>query len=121
MILRATRRVYLAALVGFATFMLVMAIDKNAYQFFIGPDADVARIAGNMSALEIDQPKTEQNQQEVQVKSDGIADTYSHAKSDKIAQANDAARAADAIPSPASSEIECSCAHKLMKLKIFNF
>ena len=115
MILRATRRAYLAALFYFPSFMLVKAIDKNAYQFFIGPDEEVARIAGNMSALQIDQPKTNENQQEVQVKYEGIADTHSHVKSDKIAQANDAARAADAIPFPASSQIECPCAHKLMK------
>ena len=116
MIWKRGRKVHFVASIICATFQAVAAIDNHGNQYYVGTDAEIVSISSNISALQIDEPKSSDSKhdQPADASSEDLPHTHSHVVSN-TAMKND-----HELPSHpaektilASSEIECPCAQKL--------
>ena len=58
MMLRRGRKVHFVAAIICITSQAVAAIDKHGNHYYIGTDSEIVSIASNISALQIDEPKS---------------------------------------------------------------
>ena len=103
----------------------VAAIDKPPNQFYLGADKEIVLVAGNISALQVDEPNHVEDKKFTEVPSEVLAHTHSHVNPNTAAKSGDVAPAAGAVDKsvavPSSSEIECPCAHELNQSCEFRF
>ena len=92
-----TQKVLRGALFGalfiYVIIVLAAAIDKHDHQFYIGADQEVDLAAGNISALQVDEPNHAEDSKPVEASSEVPAHTHSHVHSTTATKDGDTAAA----------------------------